>query len=171
VVTNVSFALLDAPVIAGHGEDPVMGRTTHARLLEEVAALAGVLLHLGVMTGVPVVVDLDDDEDAVVAALAVTRIGGVVTRSSPDAPVAIVSAGSEVSGEGLVRLVRGEAVTEPDLDWNVMIRAGRTDPAATEVLSPGSAYSTERSVADQIALLSGSAPPYDPGELRGLLGV
>jgi hypothetical protein len=171
VVTNVSFALLDSPVIAGHGDDPVMGTTTHARLLEEVAALAGVLLHLGVRSGVPVVVDVAPDGDAVVAALAVARIGGVVTRASAQAPVALVSAGSEVDGAGRVRLVRGGAVAEPDLDWDVMVRAGRTDPAATEVLSPGSAYSPERSVADQLELLVGTRPPYDPGRLRELLGV
>ena len=48
MTTNVSFALLDAAVIAGRGEDPVVGEMTHARLLEEVAALGGVLHHLGV---------------------------------------------------------------------------------------------------------------------------
>ena len=49
---------------------------THARLLEEAAALGGVLRHLGVRPGVPVVIDLEDDLDAVVAALAAARIGG-----------------------------------------------------------------------------------------------
>ena len=59
MVTNVSYALLDAPVIAGHGEDPAIGTMTHARLLEEVAALGGVLHHLGIGPGVPLVVDPD----------------------------------------------------------------------------------------------------------------
>src|SRR3954468_17011357 len=107
MVTNVSFALLDAPVIAGRGEDPVVGSMTHARLLEEAAALGGVLHHFGVDVGVPVVVDLADDLDAVVAALAIARIGGVVrTSDDPAAPVVIASAGSALSGEGRVRLVR-----------------------------------------------------------------
>jgi hypothetical protein len=172
MVTNVSFALLDAAVIAGRGEDPVVGSRTHARLLEEVAAIGGVLRHLGVTLGAPVVIDLADDEDAVVTALATARIGGVVTGvDSPDAPVVVVSSGSSVSGEGRVRLVRGEAVTEPDLDWDVMLRAGRTDPAAVEVLDPGAAYSPERSVADQVAVLAATSAPYDARELRGLLGV
>jgi hypothetical protein len=145
---------------------------SHARLLEEVAALGGVLRHLGAGPGVPVVVDLPDPKDAVVTALAVARIGGVVTRvDAPEAPVAVVSSGSSVSGSDRVRLVRGESVTEPDLDWQVMIRAGRTDPAACEVLDPRAAYSPERSVADQIALLEPLRPPHDPAELRGLLGV
>jgi hypothetical protein len=172
MVTNVSFALLDAPVIAGRGEDPVVGTMTHARLLEEAAALGGVLHHLGVTVGVPAVVDLADDLDAVVAGLAIARIGGVLTSADdPDAPVVIVSAGSVVSGEGRVRVVRGDHVTDPDLDWSVMLRAGRTDPAACEVLDPGAAYSPERSVGQQIELLAGTSAPYAVGELRGLLGV
>lgn len=172
MMNNVSFALLDSAVIAGRGDDPVVGTRTHARLLEEVAALGGVLRHLGAVNGSPVVIDLTDDEDAVVAALAVARIGGVlVTADTPEAPVVVVSSGSSVPGEGRSRLVRGEPVTEPDLDWEVMLRAGRTDPAATEVLDPGAAYSPERSVAEQIELLAGTSAPYDPSQLRGLLGV
>ncbi len=172
MVTNVSFALLDAHVIAGRGEDPVVEQMSHARLLEEVAAIGGVLRHLGVLVGSSVVLDLEDDRDAVVTALAAARIGGVVTTShSADAPVVVVSAGSAVSGEGRARLVRGGDVTEPDLDWDVMLRAGRTDPAAVEVLDPGAAYSPERSVGEQIALLAGTAAPYEVGELRRLLGV
>src|SRR3954447_23337220 len=103
MVTNVSYALLDAAVIAGRGEDPVLARTTHARLLEEVAALGGVLRHLGVGVGAPVVVDLDDNQDAVVAALAIARIGGVVTTlddpAAPAASVVLVGPGSTLTGE------------------------------------------------------------------------
>src|SRR6476646_9219407 len=172
MVTNVSFALLDASVIAGHGEDPVIATMTHARLLDEGAALGGVLRHLGVWHGVPVVVDLADDADAVVAALATARIGGVVTtRDHPEAPVVVASAGSSLPREGRVRLLRGEEVTEPDLEWGVMLRAGRTDPAGCEVLDPGAAYSPERSVAEQIEVLSTGTAPYDARELRRLLGV
>ena len=83
----------------------------------------------------------------------------------------VVSSGSEVSAAGRDRIVRGEDVREPDLDWDVMIRAGRTDPAAVRGAGPGSAYSPERSVAEQIAVLAGSVPPYSPAELRRLLQV
>ena len=52
---NVCFALLDAAVIGGTGRGAgACDRMTHARLLEEVAALGGVLRHLGVGVGVPV---------------------------------------------------------------------------------------------------------------------
>jgi acyl-CoA synthetase (AMP-forming)/AMP-acid ligase II len=172
MTTNVSFALLDAAVIRGRGDDPVVDTMTHARLLEEVAALGGVLHHLGVGVAVPVVVDVESDLDAVVAALAAARIGGVVTtQDDPDAPVVVASSGSEVPADGRNRIVRGDDVQEPDLEWVAMIRAGRTDPAACEVLDPGSAYSPERSVADQIEVLAGSAAPYDAAELRRLLQV
>jgi len=95
----------------------------------------------------------------------------VTTADDTAAPVVVVSEGSALSGEGRVRLVRGAAVAEPDLDWAVMLRAGRTDPAAAELLDPAAAYSTERSVADQLTLLATTRPPYDTGELRALLGV
>ena len=169
---NVSFALLDAPVIRGRAEDPVVPAMTHARLLEEAAALGGVLHHFGVGPGTPVVLDLDDDLDAVVAALATARIGGVVTtQDDPAAPVVVVSTGSAIPAAGRIRMVRGRDVAEPDLDWSVMLRAGRTDPAACEVLEPGAAYSPGRSVAEQLEVLAGTSAPYDAAELRRLLQV
>src|SRR4051794_27736403 len=144
MVTNVSYALLDAAVIAGRGEDPVLATTTHARLLEEVAALGGVLRHLGVGVGAPVVVDLDDDQDAVAAALAIARIGGVVTTlDDPAAPVVLVGPGSTLTGEGGTPLVRGGSGSDPDLDWEGVIRAGRTDPPAPEGLDPRAADSPQ----------------------------
>jgi hypothetical protein len=39
------------------------------------------------------------------------------------------------------------------------------------VLDPGAAYSGERSVAEQIAVLADSVPPYASTELRRLLQV
>ena len=68
-------------------------------------------------------------------------------------------------------MVRGEGVVEPDLDWGVMIRAGRTDPAAVVVLDPVAAYSPERSVGEQLEVLAGTRAPYDAAGLRRLLGV
>ena len=149
-----------------------MDKMTHARLLEEVAALGGVLRHLGVGVGLPVVIDLEDDLDAVVAALASARIGAVVTtQEDPAAPVVLTSKASSGGPSGQNRVVRGEDVHEPDLEWELMMRAGRTDPAACEVLDPVSAYSPERSVAEQIEVLARSAPPYDAAGLRWVLQV
>lgn len=171
MTTNVSFALLDAAVIGGRGDEPALGLLTHARLLEEVGAVGGVLRALGAGPGIPVVIELADDEDAVVAALAVARVGGVVTtQDSPDAPVVLVDEGSTVPG-GRQRVVRGHDVQEPDLEWSLMIRAGRTDPAGCEEMGAGAAYSTARSVVEQLEVLAGQQPPYDAAELRRLLQV
>lgn len=169
---NVSFALLDAAVIGGRADEQVVPGMTHARLLEEVAALGGVLSHLGVGVGVPVVVALESDLDAIVAALAATRVGGVAsTRDVPEAPVVLVDAGSPVSGDGRNRIVRGSGVEEPDLEWQAMIRAGRTDPAGCAVLESGAAYTPERSVGEQIELMAGGETPYPLADLRALLQV
>lgn len=173
-VANVSFHLLDQPVIEGYAEHPLFvtadGRSwSHARTLEEVAALGGVLRHLGVERGTPVRLALGTEHDleAVVAALATARLGGVVATEG-GAAVVVASQGSDVTAEE-VRLVRGESVAEPDLDWAVMLRAGRTDPAACEVLAAEAAYSTDRSVARQLELLAAHEAPFEVGELRSLL--
>lgn len=172
MTTNVSFALLDAAVVAGRSDEPVVPGMTHARLLEEVAALGGVLSHLGVGVGVPVVVELESDLDAVVAALAVARVGGVVsTQDHADAPVVLVSSSSGVPAADRNRIVRGTDVLEPDLEWDAMIRAGRTDPAGVEPVDRASAYTPERSVEEQIALLATLSAPCSLPELRVVLQV
>ena len=105
-------------------------------------------------------IDLDDDLDAVVAALASARIGGVVTTADdPAAPAVVVSTGSAVPAQGRVRLVRGDDVADPDLEWDAMIRAGRTDPAGAEELPPGRGVlpGAERRGADRRAHLVAAA--------------
>ena len=177
---NVCYALLDAAIIGGRGEEPVVVAGTrvwsHARLLEEVAALGGVLRHLGVGVAVRCVVDLEpgaaSDLDAVVSALAIARLGGVVTTQPDASAPVVVTAASSPAPEGQQRLVRGEPgtpVPEPDLDWVVMIRAGRTDPAACEVLTPGAPYSPDRTVAEEMAVVEGHPTPYDVADLRRML--
>lgn len=172
-VPNVSFHVLDLPVIEGRAEEPVLldgdRAWSHARLLEEVAAMSGVLRHLGVQPGTPVRLALvgEHDLESVVAALATARLGGVVTTEG-SAPVVVASEGSDVVAEQ-VRLVRGEGVAEPDLDWTVMLRAGRTDPAPVEVLTATAAYSPDRTVDDQLVVLAGHPAPHAVGDLRALL--
>lgn len=173
---NVCFALLDVAVVEGRADDPVVAGTTHARLLEEAAALAGVLRHLGVGPGVRVGVDLPHDEEhdlpAVTAALATARVGGVVTRGEdPEAVVLLVAEGSSVPVRGRPRLVLGAEVGEPDLDWRVMLRAGRSDPAAVVVLPLGSPYSPTRTVGEQVELVREGTAPWSPAALRDLLQV
>lgn len=172
-VPNVSFDVLDRPVIEGRAEAPVLldgdRAWSHARLLEEVAAMGGVLRHLGAQAGTRVRLALgaDHDLEAVVAALATARLGAVVATEG-SAPVVVASEGSDVEAEQ-VRLVRGEGVVEPDLDWTVMLRAGRTDPAPCEVLTATAAYSPERTVGEQLDVLAAHPAPHQVGDLRALL--
>lgn len=173
---NACFALLDSAVIEGRADAPVVPGTSHARLLEETAALAGVLRHLAVTPGSRVVVALPHDDEhhlhAVTAALAVARLGGVVLDADdPEAVVLLVSATAPLPALGRQRLVLGPEVEEPDLDWRVLMRAGRSDPAAAEVLPLGSPYSPTRSVGEQVELLREGVSPWSPGELRELLQV
>ncbi|GAB3668430.1 hypothetical protein GCM10027596_39090 [Nocardioides korecus] len=197
---NVSYTLLDRAVVTGRADEPVLPGWSHARLLEEVAALGGVLHHLGVGPAAPVRLDLVAEADAVVAALATARLGGVVhAEAAGAAPAADVAAPVVIASEdtplatgpapaGSVRLVRrrrgggaataapvpapqDQAAGEQDLEWDAMIRAGRTDPAACVLVDAGSAYAPGRTVAEVLADLRTSPPPYAEGELRRLLGV
>lgn len=173
---NACFALLDRAVIEGRADEPVVPGTSHARLLEEVAALAGVLRHLGVVAGARVTVALphDDHHDlhAVTAALAVARLGGVVLDADDAAAVVqLVSVEAPLPARDRPRLVLGPEVHEPDLDWRVLLRAGRTDPAGAAVVPVGSPYSPTRTVGEQVELLREGAAPWAAEELRALLQV
>jgi propionyl-CoA synthetase len=86
-VLNTCFNALDRHVLAGRGEhvairydSPVTGAkrsVTYSRLLTEVAALAGGLRDLGVVAGDRVIVYMPMVPEAVVAMLAVARLGAV----------------------------------------------------------------------------------------------
>ncbi|MEJ7795814.1 MAG: AMP-binding protein [Nocardioides sp.] len=137
------FDALDRHVIGGHADRVavrVPGRDwTCAQLLEEVAAFAGALRHCGVGAGDRVVVALPPSLEAVVAVLACARIGathalaggaGKVLVTVSTEPAALAGADAEVV---LVKQVPGQEVELTDgrdYDWDVVMRAGRTDPAA-----------------------------------------
>ncbi|CAA9357942.1 MAG: Acetyl-CoA synthetase [uncultured Nocardioidaceae bacterium] len=84
---NTCYNALDRHVVAGHAErtalvydSPVTGSKrsySYARLLEEVAAFAGVLTAFGVRRGERVVIYMPMIPEAVVAMLACARIGAV----------------------------------------------------------------------------------------------
>ncbi|HEX6150705.1 AMP-binding protein [Nocardioides sp.] len=148
------FEALDTHVIGGAADRVALtgaGQTwTYARLLEEVAAFGGVLRHCGVTAGDRVLVALPAVPEAVVTVLACARIGATHALVDPatlvpDEPVKVlVTASSETYvAERLetadrvpdVVLVKQRADTPwplvegRDYDWDVVMRAGRTDPA------------------------------------------
>lgn len=136
------FDALDRHIISGHADRVALrsgGRNwTYAQLLEEVAAFGGVLRHCGVTEGHRVAVALSPSVEAVVAVLACARIGathaleagaGTVLVTASSEPAALAGADAEVV---LVKQVPGqqaELTQDHHYDWDVVMRAGRTDPA------------------------------------------
>jgi hypothetical protein len=124
---NICFNALDRHVVRGRADQVALrvdrltaGRTelTYARLLEEVAAFGGVLRILGVETGERVTSRLPMGLRGLVAALAAARLGAVHEVAAP-------------SGSEVPRAPEAPGTKEltEDLDWDLLMRAGRTDPA------------------------------------------
>ena len=175
---NTCYNALDRHVAAGHAdrtalvhESPVTGTRqsfTYARLLEDVAAFAGVLEALGVGRGDRVVVYMPMIPEAVVAMLACARLGAVhsvvfggfappelAVRIDDARPRVVVTASCGIEPgrvveykpyvdralelathrpDAVVLKQRPEAQAPMqegrDLDWDVVMRAGRANPAA-----------------------------------------
>lgn len=137
---NACYVALDLPVIRGRADEValVLDGTDHtfARLLTEVAACAGVLRAFGVEVGDEVALGRLPAETAVVAALAVARVGGVASydeSASPSAKVRLTA-----TDAGVVLVAGGDEVA-----WDVAMRAGRTDPAGCADV-PGDAVLARR---------------------------
>lgn len=208
-MTNVCFAALDTAVVAGRAEQPVLlgpPMTTFAVLLEESAALGGVLRGFGVVPGTTVLCDLADDRDAVVARLACARVGALAVSTPDDSPASLATVldaltpevaltsrpevlrahGSRGGHTAAVTVVRGGGeLVDPtrDVDWDLMLRAGRTDPAPMVDLLPeapcavawksdGAGLSTVlRPVGERAALVAGLLvdAPVTAAALRAVL--
>ncbi len=148
------FDALDAHVVEGAADRIALrgaGQSwTYARLLEEVAAFGGVLRHCGVVAGDRVVIALPAVPEAVVAVLACARIGAthaladdaekalaepakvLVTASSEQDVADALASAERVPDVVLVKHRTGTTwplVDGRDYDWDVVMRAGRTDPA------------------------------------------
>lgn len=119
---NPCFEFLDRAVIAGRADEIVcLPDLTFARLLEDVAAVGGVLRSVGVQPDSEVAVELSDDVRAVTALLATLRLGAVPSETA-DVKV--------LDRDGEAHLVwPGEGGEEVALDWAGVLKAGRTDPA------------------------------------------
>jgi hypothetical protein len=190
---NLCFNALDRHVVRGRADDLAL-RVDHltaagtewsyARLLEEAAAFGGVLRAFGVGPGERVLSRLSMGAEGLVAALAAARLGAVLVHSEPyDDPVAPLAAHrpTVVLGEGLdesladvlttvdevprAAIWTGHPPVGHDLEWSVLMRAGRTDPApCAEVGLDAPAFvlgDRTLTVADALADDSG-AWPLDP---------
>ncbi len=156
---NLCFNALDRHVVRGRADEPAVAGerpTSYARLLEEVAAFGGVLRAFGIGLGDTVVARLPPGRDALVALLASTRVGAIHVLDQPEAEESTVS----VPG-GVIR--RSGASAPDDLDWDVVLRAGRTDPApCAEVSAAAPALVAEgRTLSTTEVLELGTGWPYD----------
>ena len=116
---SLAYRSLDAQVVAGRGEQAALidsrGPVTYAELLHDSAVIAGALTHLGVREGDQVAIEVPRGRDQVISVLALARLGAM-----PHGTATTRIVGSPPS------FVRG---SEEPVPWNVLIQAGRTDPA------------------------------------------
>ncbi|MGA8987652.1 AMP-binding protein [Aeromicrobium sp.] len=115
---SLIFRVLDQHVIHGLADETAIlderGAMSYAELLHESASIAGALRNLGLAPGALLHLDLPDSRELTIALLASARIG-VLPRAGAD---------FQLSGSP-------PALRTPDTEvpWDLMIRAGRTDPA------------------------------------------
>lgn len=124
-MTSLSFRLLDTHVINGLADDIAIrdaaGTRSYAQLLHESACIAAGLRHMGIEPGTPIVIDLPPGRELVTTVLACARIGAVPASASvftlAGAPPTLRTPDTEVA-------------------WDLLDKAGRTDPAASPVTDP-----------------------------------
>ena len=160
---NLCFNALDRHVVHGRADETALAGPrprTFARLLEEVAAFGGVLRAFGTGRGARVVSGLTG-EDGLVAALASARVGAthVVDHGVPEVVV------------GDVRIARHAPEGGGLLDWDVLLRAGRTDPAPCEEVGPDAiAFVLAGREVSVLDALTGSDPSWPLPAVRILAG-
>ena len=152
---NLCYNAVDLQVVRGAANAPAMcdGETTVSFevLLERIASLAGAMRALGVGPESVVGVLLDDPADRLLMFLACLRLGAVhvelfeasaareIDRHRPHlvATSRPLEYADHLPAACLVRGVPAEDDSR-DLDWDIAVKAGRTDPAPCAALAPGS---------------------------------
>lgn len=166
---NLCYNALDRHVVAGHADAPAVvtrqGPVSYAVLLEQVAALAGALLALGVAPASRVRWDLDDPYAELLTLLATARLGAI--GGGAETPVLLVTDRPEVVSDAPVRLLRAPTVGTPDVDWDLAMRAGRQDPAGCADVDPDAvAYVVD---GRSVTVLDAVGDPSGPGRLLAAL--
>lgn len=117
-MTSLVFRVLDRQVVHGHADEIAVrdarGTVSYAQLLHESACIGSGLHHMGVEPGAFVVLDGLHGRELVVAVLACARIGAIPSDAGDfrlvGSPPVLHAPGTEVS-------------------WDLLDKAGRTDPA------------------------------------------
>ncbi|MCW2751659.1 MAG: hypothetical protein JWR83_2769 [Aeromicrobium sp.] len=125
-MTSLVFRALDQHVVGGLADDPAiedgLGSMSFAQLLHESASVAGAINQLGVTTGTQIALDLSDGRERIIAVLACARLGAV-----PHAD------GTEFRLTGVPPVFH---TPETEAAWDLLIRAGRNEPAPAPLEDP-----------------------------------
>ena len=125
-MTSLIFRVLDEHVIHGLADNLAIederGTMSYAELLHESASVAGAFTNVGIGPGTGVQIDLTHGRELVVAVLACTRIAAV-PRASADVRLA-----------GMPPVLH---LPDTEVPWDLLIKAGRLDPAPAPSEDPG----------------------------------
>lgn len=115
---SLAYRCLDRHVIHGRADELAFagpGRSmTYAQLLHESASIAGAMTSVGVTAGTIVALDLPSARERLIAVLACVRLNAEIDAAG----------GVAVAGDPPVL-----TTTDTQVPWDVLVRAGRTDPA------------------------------------------
>jgi len=152
---NLCYNAVDLQVVRGAAKTPAVRDAETAVsfevLLERIASLAGAMRALGVGPESVVGVLLDDPADRLLMLLACLRLGAehvelaeasVTSEVDQHRPYLVATSRPLEYADHLPAacLVRGVPAEDDsrDLDWDIAVKAGRTDPAPCAALAPGS---------------------------------
>ncbi|KAA1398074.1 AMP-binding protein [Aeromicrobium ginsengisoli] len=124
-MASLIYRVLDEHVIHGLADNLAIederGTMSYAELLHESASVAGAFTNIGIVAGTGVQLDVPQGRELVVAVLALARLGAVP------------------HGDAELRLVGVPPVLHtPDTEvtWDLLIHAGRMDPAQAPATDP-----------------------------------
>lgn len=125
MMTSLVFRTLDQHVISGRADDAAVsderGTVSYAQMLHESACIAAGLQHMGIEEGTRVVLDGLRGRDLVISVLACARIGALPSEAADfrlvGTPPVLHAPGTEVV-------------------WDLLDRAGRTEPASAPDQDP-----------------------------------
>lgn len=152
-MTSLAFRVLDRHVVGGRADEMAIedqrGTMSYAQLLHESASVAGALTQVDVVAGTAVVIDLPAGREQVVAVLACARIGAVPADS-----------GAYRFG-GTPPMLQ---IEEAELAWEVLVRAGRVEPASAPENDPEGYEQLMRERYEDVfaALTAGATIPLVP---------
>lgn len=124
-MASLVYRVLDEHVIHGLADhlaiEDERGTMSYAELLHESASVAGAFTSIGMVAGTGVHVDVPDGRELVVAVLALARLGAV---PADDTELRLV---------GLPPVLH---TSDTEVTWDLLIHAGRMDPAPAPPTDP-----------------------------------